>query len=593
MNHFRSIRWRIAVPYILLALLTMLGLTVYISTVVRQTYLDSRRNQLADDALLVADLARPEFSAPDGQDRLKALAARYANLLNSRVTIIAADGAVLAESAATVDSLDNHLSRAEVQQALLNGQGYVIRQSETLGQQMMYAAVRVDDNGQTVGVVRLAVPLADITARVAVLNRALAGGIIVSLILIVVVAMYVAGRTTQPVRQLTRAAEQLARGDLTVRTLPSTRDEVGLLAETFNDMAGRFQSQMETVTDQRNKLVAVLTHMTDGAVITDHDGRVQLVNPAAVRLLALPNRDVTGESLAAVARDYQVVEVWQRCQETGREQSDVVEIAGHGPFLRVVVTPLQEPPGGGSLLILQDLTQVRRLETIRRDFISNISHELRNPLAALKALVDTLRDGALDDRPMAEKFLSQMDTEVDAMTQMVRELLELSRIESGKAPLRLEPIAIADFIAPTVARLQPQAERAGLSLSIDLPANLPRVLVDGERLQQVLTNLVHNAIKFTPPGGRITVSAEAGNQVTIVVRDTGVGIAAADLPRIFERFYKADRARSSGGTGLGLAIARHIVQAHGGQIWAESVEGQGATFRFTLPVSPPQTFTSR
>jgi two-component system, OmpR family, phosphate regulon sensor histidine kinase PhoR len=350
-------------------------------------------------------------------------------------------------------------------------------------------------------------------------------------------------------------------------------------------MAAAFQNQMEAITDQRNKLVAVLTHMTDGAVITDREGRVQLFNPAAGHLLGLGDSDVTGQGMVAVARDHEIIEVWQRCRQTGKEQSAVVEVSGRGPFLRVVATPLQEPSAGGALLILQDLTQVRRLETVRRDFISNISHELRNPLAALKALVETLRDGALYDGPMAERFLTQMDAEVDSMTQMVRELLELSRIESGKVPLHLAPMAVADLLNPAVERLQPQAERAGLTMTVDLPAGLPLVLADRERLQQVLSNLLHNAIKFTPPGGRIAVSAEPGEKVTIVVRDSGVGIAAADLSRIFERFYKVDRARSSGGTGLGLAIAKHIVQAHGGQIWAESKEGQGAVFRFTLPVA--------
>ncbi len=235
------------------------------------------------------------------------------------------------------------------------------------------------------------------------------------------------------------------------------------------------------------------------------------------------------------------------------------------------------------MLVLQDLTQMRRLETVRRDFISNISHELRTPLASLKALVDTLRDGALDDPPAARHFINRIEVEVDALTQMVQELLELSRIESGQAPLRLRPTLVADIVLPPVERLQPQADRNELTVTVDLPADLPPVLADAERAQQVVTNLVHNAIKFTPRGGAVHVSATAvGDEVEISVSDTGIGIAAEDLPRIFERFYKADRARASGGTGLGLAIARHVVQGHGGRIWAESQQGRGSRFAFTL-----------
>jgi two-component system phosphate regulon sensor histidine kinase PhoR len=245
---------------------------------------------------------------------------------------------------------------------------------------------------------------------------------------------------------------------------------------------------------------------------------------------------------------------------------------------------------------------------VRRDFISNISHELRTPLAGLKALADTLRDGALEDPPAARRFLDRIEVEVDALTQMVEELLELSRIESGRMPLRLRPVSVSDVVLPPVERLLPQAERAELELEVDLPEDLERVLTEPERMQQVVTNLVHNAIKFTPAGGRILVSGRmlevgedgqpasgsyglapetvpAGKWVVLSVQDTGIGIPAEDLDRIFERFYKIDRARSGGGTGLGLAIAKHIVQAHGGQIWAESREGVGSTFYFTLPTA--------
>jgi two-component system phosphate regulon sensor histidine kinase PhoR len=338
--------------------------------------------------------------------------------------------------------------------------------------------------------------------------------------------------------------------------------------------------------------------MADGVLITDRDGQVQLINPAATHLLNTSAGAAQGRPCAQVLRHHQLIELWQNCSRQRQEQTEVVEMGRLGLFLRVITTPLSagSPEGGqeagqhGCLIILQDLTQMRRLETVRRDFISNISHELRTPLASLKALVDTLRDSALDDPPAAQRFLNRIETEVDALTQMVQELLELSRIESGQVPLRLVATPVADVVLPSVERLHPQAERANLKITINLPDDLPPVLADAERLQQVVTNLVHNAIKFTPAGGQVTIAAEpAGDEVVISVRDTGIGIPADDLPRIFERFYKADRARSSGGTGLGLAIAKHLVQAHGGRIWAESVEGQGSTFYFTLPISSSES----
>ena len=249
----------------------------------------------------------------------------------------------------------------------------------------------------------------------------------------------------------------------------------------------------------------------------------------------------------------------------------------------------------GAIVLLQDLTQVRRLQVMRRDFISNLSHELRSPLAALQLLVETLQDGAHDDPPAAERFLAQAEAEVNTMTQMVEELTELSQIESGQVRLRLAPVSVRELIDGPLERLRPQAEAGGLTVSVEIPANLPPALADAERMRQVVANLLHNAIKFTPPGGHVTIAAEARRrddeagattpEIVIEVRDTGIGIAKAELSRVFERFYKSDRARTRGrgGTGLGLAIARHIVEAHGGRIWVKSKEGRGSSFFFSLP----------
>jgi two-component system phosphate regulon sensor histidine kinase PhoR len=362
-------------------------------------------------------------------------------------------------------------------------------------------------------------------------------------------------------------------------------------------MADQIREQVTSLAEERGRLAAVLDHMADGVLITDESGQVRLINAAAARLLDTSEERAIGRSFAQVVPHHPLIELWKACRERGEEQIEMVEVSRHGLFLQAIVTPFgyrqddegrptEESDAEGYLVILQDLTRIRRLETVRRDFISNISHELRTPLAGLKALVDTLRGGAIKDPPAAKRFLKRMDAEVDTLTQMVEELLELSRIESGQAPLRLAPTPVAELVVPPVDRLRPQAERAGLELTVLLPPELPLVLADADRARLVLTNLVHNAVKFTPPGGHIQIAARpAGDEMIFSVQDTGVGIPVEDLPRIFERFYKADRARSGGGTGLGLAIAKHLVQGHGGRIWAESVEGQGSTFYFTLPVA--------
>lgn len=610
---FSRIRWRIAIPYILLILVAMIVLVVYLSGFVRRVYQDRLTNQLTSNARLLADLLSLDDPA-ESNDQID----RYARQLGVRVTLIAPDGKVIGESRKDWQEMDNHLDRPEIRQALAEGQGSSVRPSDTLKQEMLYVAVAARQDDVLIGFVRLALPLGEVDAQVEQLQQTTIIIAAVTTVLAALLALFIAGFTVRPVLQLTEMARRVAGGDFGVRFVPVTGDEVGQLTRAFNDMAGKLRDQMATLDAQKEQLSAILDNMAGGVLIADEQGRVRLINPAAVALLRTSREIALGRSVVQVLRHHELIDLWQRCRDQDEEQSSAVELERQGAFVQAIVCPFKTAGTPGYLIILQDLTRIRRLETVRRDFISNISHELRTPLAGLKALVETLRDGALDDPPAAQRFLERMDVEVDALTQMVEELLELARIESGRIPLRLEPTPVEEIVRPPVKRLEPQAERKSLVLSVDLPPDLPLALADAQRAQQVVTNLVHNAIKFTPDGGHIRIDAQsridaalrvdnhasaqaeharlsedeskAGERVVISVRDTGIGIDADDLPRIFERFYKVDRSRSGGGTGLGLAIARHIVQMHGGQIWAESpwidpdtgARVQGSAFYFSL-----------
>jgi two-component system phosphate regulon sensor histidine kinase PhoR len=450
----------------------------------------------------------------------------------------------------------------------------------------MYVAVPVHSEDVLLGFVRVAIPLEQIEARMDHLQRTLLITTLVAALLVVALAMLISSYTTRPLRSLTRSVQSMSIDDLIDSPSTTTKDEVGQLASAFISLGAQLQNQIGALEAERTKLVSVLDQMTDGVLIIDAQGQVQLVNPAAQRIFGVSERSALGNSIAEVIRHHQLVELWKLCQETGQSQVTSVDLTSRRMLLQSTAIPLSQALPGSVLMVFQDLTQVRRLENIRRDFVSNISHELRTPLASLKALTETLQESALDDPPAARRFLSRMETEVDSLSLMVQELLELSRIESGKVPLQLEPVGPTGLLTAAVGRLGLQAERAGLQISIQSMEDLPSVLADPRRIEQVVTNLLHNAIKFTPPGGRIELAAEqAGDMIQFSVRDTGAGISTESLPRIFERFYKADQSRTGGGTGLGLAITRHLVEAHGGRVWAESVEGQGATFYFTLPVA--------
>jgi two-component system phosphate regulon sensor histidine kinase PhoR len=357
-------------------------------------------------------------------------------------------------------------------------------------------------------------------------------------------------------------------------------NEIDELVSVIESRRATFTAELTSLRAENERLATVLEQLTDGVLIADADGRVQFANPAVSRLFSTSNP--TRQSVAQVVRSHQLIEAWKRCQQTRQLQVEAVEIPIRRQYLQIIVIPDQHE--GGSLILAQDLTQVRKLETVRRDFISNVSHELRTPLASLKALTETLQSGALADPEAGPRFLDRIHTEVDALTQMTQELLDLSRIESGQVQLNFESVSPGKLIHSAAERMKAQAERAHLKLDVKCDDGLPNIKADKNRLEQVLVNLIHNAVKFTKPGGSITLGAEPiPGGVRCAVRDTGVGIPSESLSRIFERFYRVDSSRTGSGTGLGLSISKHIVEAHGGKIWAESEEGSGSSFFFEIP----------
>ena len=392
------------------------------------------------------------------------------------------------------------------------------------------------------------------------------------------------------IRNISEMVQRMTSGGSNRHVLATSNDDLSNLIRAINNLTDQQTNQITQISDENKQLVMVLDNMADGVIIADQLGRVLLINPAAEKILNRTEAEVIGRTFAEAVRHYKLIELWQISQREDRETVAAVEI-GQSYFLQAFVSPFQEKDAQGVLVILQDLTQLRFLQTVRRDFISNISHELRTPLASLQAVVETLQDGALEDEKYAQRFLERAMIEVDTLTHMVEELLELSRIESGEVPLKMASTAVYDLVASPVERLLPQAERNEVQIINEIPKNLPLVMADAERMQRVVTNLLHNAIKFTPEGGSIDINAylqesqQSNSEIVVSISDSGVGIAAVDLPRVFERFFKSDRARTrgAGGTGLGLAIAKHLVEAHGGRIWVKSKESKGSTFYFSIP----------
>ncbi len=584
MHRHRTIGWRIAIPHVALIVVVTWGLSLVFGQTLRRATVDQTKADLMLQARVVRHVLADPLAAGDAAGLAKR-AAEYAEVLGARITVIAPDGQVLAETDQDPAEMRNHLYRPEIQQASVAGEGAAVRPSDTLGVEMVYAAVSVVEHGRDLGFVRVAMRGRDLSAQLGVLRRALVLLALGASAFAVTLAIVIAEVTARPIRRLSLFVRRLAAGDLEQRMLSSSDDEVGQLTRDTMEMAGRLHETITSLNAQTARLAGVLNSMADAVLMTDQQGSVTLINPAAQTLLHTTEDDALGRSFTQVVRQHELAAVW-------REASDVsgpcVELVDSGDrFLQITVSALDDVEPGTRLAVLQDLTHVRRLEGMRREFVSNISHELRTPLASMRAIVDTLAAGALDDPPAAARFVQRMDAEIDALSQMVEELLELSRIESGRVPIRQERIDLVPVLRAATERLLPQAERGRLTVTMHLPPKLPLVLGDGPRLQQVVTNLLHNAIKFTPEGGAIDIEARAmGDRVMVIVSDSGIGIRPELHDRIFERFFKADPSRSTPGTGLGLAIVKHIVLAHGGSVWVDSELGHGSRFSFTLLQAP-------
>ncbi len=581
---FRSIQWRITIPFILIVLVSMGALGFYLVDFVRDTQIDNLRMQLEEEAKLIAQASLPGFLASD-MSGLDKLAKTTGAEISTRVTIIAKDGTVMGDSDHDPKTMDNHATRPEVIQALAGSVVASTRYSTTLEKQMLYVAVPVNLDGQIVGFVRTALPLAEVEKSVNILIASIALSMAIATLLVIMASAIIARRATQPIKQLTRAANKIAAGELEQKIPVLTSDESGQLARAFNEMSFSLKNLVAEISEDKSKLANILSNIADGVVMTDNEGRLLLANHAAEHILGFEEDKAIGKHLIETIRDYEIDRTLKLCLEEVEEQTTQLDFGPGKRFLRVIAVPLMTEGLTGSLLLFQDLTELKSLQTVRRELVGNISHELRTPLAGIKAIVETLKDGAINNKKTAKDFLSKIDNEVDRMMQTVTELTELSRIEGGSGDLKSEAFNLNSLINDAVARFKPQAERKNMALSAKLFNDLPPVRGDRDRIYQVITNLAHNAIKFTSQNGKVNISTELSeNSVLVKVSDTGIGISKENLPRIFERFYKADKARAGEGAGLGLAIAKHVIQAHGGNIWAESKEGKGSTFFFTLPL---------
>lgn len=585
----KTLRFRIVISSAALSALIVAAVSVYVIQDAQTRAVEALEER-------VSSLAAGVASASTDVETLSGDLPAAATELGVRVTVVDSEGLPRADSHLTQAQLRNLSSRPEIARAMIDGRATLKARDLAFNERSVISAHRIEDGGEVQGVIRISSPLSAIESGISELRRtAVIGGILVVAVA-TGFATILSGRLTRSIARVTAGARRVAAGQLDHRLWPERPAEVQQLANAVNEMASRLSALISQEADERTRLSSILSTMSDGVILVDAQGGVELANPAAREMLDAPSSFSPGEALFRMNHNYELNQLAQTVAETGESVHTQIELLDSRKFLQALAVPLETrdddaqrtPRRRRALILLADLTEMRQVETTRREFVSNASHELRTPISAIRAAVETLQAGAMQDPTVASDFLRRIASDVERMDRMVSELLELSRLESGQIQLHLRPVDASELVTEVVDRLKPLAQRAGVTLVAEVQASLPLMTADGDQLEHALSNLVSNAIRSTPAGGQADVIVgQSQNRVEFRVRDTGVGIEPEHLPHIFERFYKIDRARSGEGTGLGLAITRHIVQVHDGEIYVDSQAGEGSTFTIRIPAKGP------
>lgn len=585
----RSLRDKLLISYLGLVLLALALPGIYLTFGLRSYELSGMRDQMTSQALLAAETAgRAARDASEAQ----ALAGRFKTASGSSVTLIDPTGRVVADSDRIAGEMDSHSDRPEVIEALAGRIGSAARLSRTTGLETHYVAVPIRfDNGPILGAIRFSRPLREVERSLFGLWKTLALTALATGLLGVLISLRLAESLTDPVREVAWVATRIGEGDYSRRVFPGQDDEVGHLGSAVNRMAETIEATVGELKGQKDRLEAVLGGLRTGVAFLGSDGTLLLSNPAFSELLdiVVPS----GRSHWEVLQNYELSDLIERARPSGqgetrelilRQSGDRHQSIPHDRRLKVQILPVRE--SGGLLLVVDDLTEIRRLERVRAELVASVSHELRTPVTSIKGFSETLLEDGIEDKTQALEFLAIIDKEAGRLARLIEDLLQLSKLESGALEMRMAPLEIGPFLTQVLAKVRPQAEKLGITLGFESDPGI-WIEADADRLEQVFLNLLDNALKHTPVGGSVRLAAGlARGWAEITVEDTGSGIPREALDRIFERFYRVDPARSrkTGGSGLGLAIARHLVEAHGGRITVESPLGQGARFTMVLPL---------
>jgi two-component system phosphate regulon sensor histidine kinase PhoR len=586
--------WQIYPSYLVIVLISLGAVTLYMSNSYRRFYLQQTGADLESRAHLL-EKQISGYLSPADLESIDPFCKQIGGPSATRITVILPSGKVIGDSHENSDRMDNHLTRPELVQAFAGGVGTSIRYSQTLQRKMMYVAVPVLQNKVIVAALRTAIPITSIDEELAYIRaRIFMGGLLIAL-MAAAISWVVSRRISRPIEEMKQGAELFAHGDLTYRLPGSGSEEMARLADAMNQMAGQLDERIKHTVEQRNKMEAVLASMQEGVLAVDKEEHIISMNQAAGRIFNANPSHVQGRTIQEAIRNIELHRFLKRALASAENmEEDITLFQDKERVLYSHSTPLRDADEKriGTLIVLNDITRIRRLENIRRDFVANVTHEIKTPLTAIKGFVETLRNGSVDNPEETERFLGIVLKHVDRLEAIIEGLLSLSRIEREEELDELDRIKIKDSRIKDVMRsalqiCQPKADEKNVQIELICDPEMI-VRMDPHRIEEASVNLLDNAIKYSDAKSIIQVTVlPEHNEIIIRFEDQGVGIAQEHLPRLFERFYRVDKARSRhlGGTGLGLAIVKHIAQAHGGDVTVESTPGTGSKFEIHLPIN--------
>ncbi|MFO8057590.1 MAG: ATP-binding protein [bacterium] len=585
----RRLLWRLFVSFIFITILSLFAALVFSAFAVRDFYYSQIVSDLESRARLIKPQLRELLREPVGE--IDPLCNRLGQASQTRITLILSSGKVICDSEESPANMDNHADRPEIKEALDGRAGNITRYSHTLDKKMMYVAVPIKEQGSVIAAVRTSVPLASVAdALLRFQGVVVIGGGVIAVIA-ALTSLMVSRRISRPLEELKKGAKRFSEGELDTRLPEDDLEEIGSLAHAMNEMAAELGERFRTITSQRNEQEAILGSMREGVIAISTDETIISLNQAARLMLGITSGDKRGRSLQEVVRDKELQSQAQRALSNGEEDLENIEIEpGNQRIIQAHATAVRDENHvlKGAVLVLNDVTQLRRLENMRRDFVANVTHELRTPITSIKGFVETLQGGALDSRADAERFLEIIHRQVEQLNSIVEDLLLLSRLEETQSrdSIRLEYTNIRNLLESALELCTGKAATKDVSIGVYCADTL-RAKVNPPLLSQAVTNLLENAINYSESGSSVNLTArQSDTEFEIMVQDQGQGIEEKHLGRIFERFYRVDKARSRkmGGTGVGLAIVKHIAQAHRGSVSVESTPGQGSTFILRLPL---------